>query len=161
MDLHQNPTIDAAMKAAQAQKSPVVLAAAASAVAAVERVAARPDNGMSGPAVEAAAPQLAQAVATAVANTPEMQNVLNTEKHFYLKRSFWAQVGAVAAGLMSFTTFAIQYMQQHTSEDGTQSISLLGFAFAAWSWYSAFRAGRATVPLGSKPTWLPFPLNRG
>lgn len=157
----RDPILDEMVRRKAAEKSPAVLAATASAVEAMEEVAGRSDNQMSAPAVSAASPQIAQAVAEAVAATPEMQNVLNTERHFWLKRSFWAQVGAAAAGLMSFATFAIQYMQQHTSEDGTQSISVLGFAFAAWSWYSAFRAGRATVPLGSKPTRLPFPLNRG
>jgi hypothetical protein len=138
----------------------LIAATAARATAAVAQTAASPTNDMNPQAVAQATPQLQASIATAIA--PVIANLTNAEAHFWQKRTFWSQVGSGFAALGFIATPIIDYMQHHTTSGGVSTVTALGLAAAAWSGYSAYRAGRASTPLGTpeKPR-LPYPLNRG
>lgn len=142
-----------------ASGSEVAAAAAANATRAVEAVASQSTNSMNPVAVEAASPQIAQAVQAAITNTPEVRNVLNTEAHWWQKRSRWSTIASACGGLVAAIAAVADYMSKNV--DQNSELSYITFGFALWAGYSAYRAGTATVPLGQKPTQLPFPLNRG
>lgn len=132
----------------------IAAAAAMNATLAVEAVAGRPTNDMNQRAVEDAAPQIASAIQTAINTTPEMQHVLNTETHFWQKRSFWS----AGSSALAATLVVIEYLRDNIKDD--EPLSLITLGLALYSGYMAFRAGTASAPLGQKPTQQ-YPQLRG
>lgn len=141
-----------------ASGSEIAAAAAMNATLAVERVAGRSDNEMNQIAVGNAAPEIAQAIKVAIDTTPEMQHVLNTE-HWWQKRSRWAFIIGIITTLggpaLSATGVEID---EPTKKFIVDTLTTLGGIVASGL---ALWAGIAKTPLGSKPTRLPFPLNKG
>lgn len=131
----------------------VIQSAARAAVQAVAETAASSTNAMSQAAVINASPELQRNVEQAIASNPLVQNVTNTEPHWWMKRTNWAAIAASLGAAWTIAQPAIAYMQAHTTNLGTTtSASAIGLALAVWSGYSAWKAGRpGTVPLGSKP----------
>lgn len=130
----------------------IIQAATQAAVTAVAMTATNPDNAMSTAAVLGAQSELKANIEQAIAANPLVQNVTNTEPHWWMKRTNWATLAAGLGAIVSIAQPVIVYMQSHTTEAGTTSVSVLGLAFAAWSGYSAWKAGRpGIVPLGTKP----------
>lgn len=131
-------------------------AAAENVTKAVEAVAERPTNSMSSAAVDDAKPELTAAIKAAIEKTPEIQNALSTEAHWWQKRTVWSTIASGLAGASVFAIAAADYMSKNVDDGGNFSWITLGFA--AWAGYSAWRAGRpGQVPLGTSR----YPLNRG
>lgn len=125
----------------------VVDAAVNAAMDAVTETAAKRDNNLSVPAVREAKPELIEAMTEAVAATPEVQHVTNTEPWF-TKRSRWAAIigpGAMVIGL-ALKFFGVEYSFGLT-EQGllAEALTALGTLVAG---YLALRAGIATKPIG-------------
>lgn len=138
--------------------SEVAAAAARNATIAMESVAERPDNNMSPRAVEEASPQIQTAVERAINATPEMQHVLNTEP-WYTKRSRWSAIISIAFVVLGpFISRAGLPVDTATANFISDLMTALG---GAWAAYLAYRAGTAKVPLGSSPTPMRYPQNRG
>lgn len=129
-------------------QNPVIAAASKAAMRAVIAVSEK-DNNLHPKTIEDVAPALEAAIDKAIAADPQVQNATNTETHFYQKRSFWATVGATGAGLTGAVAAFADYMS--TRVDDNSELSYVTIGFALWAGYSAFRAGRAKVPLGAKP----------
>lgn len=130
----------------------IIQSAARAAVQAVAETAASSTNAMSQAAVINASPELQRNVEQAIAANPLVQNVTNTEPHWWMKRTNWAAIASTFGAVVAIAQPALVYMQGHTTETGTTSVSILGLGFAIWSGYSAWKAGRpGAVPLGTKP----------
>lgn len=137
--------------------SAIAAAAAVNATIAVEEVAGRGSNQMSQVAVEDAAPAIASAIQVAIDTTPEMQHVLNTETHFWQKRTFWCTAYSSIVVLVPAISAFLKYMADHTVDGKVTATVIL---FGGLAGYSAFRAGKATRPLGTSATQLPYPQRR-
>lgn len=133
----------------------VLDAAVQRASAAVTQTAASPNNDMSGAAVAAAQPELRASIEAALA--PVIQNLTNTEPHFWMKRTFWSQVGSGLAVLSFIATPVVNYLESHTTSGGSSTITAVGLLAAVWAGYAAYRAGHATTPLGT-PSQPPNPV---
>lgn len=130
-------------------QDPTIAAAASSAVEAVVATASSPSNKMSTPAVTAAEGELRENIERAIAETPEVKHVTNTEDHFWQKRTFWAVVYSGASALFPATDAFLKYMNNHAVDGKVTAGTIF---FAAIAGYAAARAGIAKVPLGSKTT---------
>lgn len=130
----------------------VIQAAAQAAVNAVTATAASPTNDMSTAAVVGANRELGANIEQAIAASPLVQNVTNTEPHFWMKRTFWSALYASGTAVCTIMAPVILYLQAHTTSTGATTISGIGLALAFAGGYSAWKAGRpGNVPLGSKP----------
>lgn len=138
-------------------QSPVIVAAAKEAMEAVQATAEKPSNNVSIKAVTDAKVEMTAAITKAIATTPEVQNLTSTETHFWQRRSFWSQVGSGLGGFAAVAVPVIQYLQDHTTDAGTTTISAFGLLVCIWSNYSSYRSRNASTPLGTKP----YPQNRG
>lgn len=132
-------------------QNPAIAAATKAAMAAVTATAAKPTNTIPSKSVADAAPALEAAITKAIAADPVVQNATNSEAHWWQKRSNWSWLAATAAGSAAALGIVIDYLQTHTFLKGDGSINWIVIGFALWSARAAFRAGRATVPLGVKP----------
>lgn len=130
--------------------NPVVDAAVNAAMDAVTETAAKRDNNLSTPAVREAKPELIEAMTEAVAATPEVQHVTNTEDHWYQKRTSWAAIIGPACFIMGMALKLTGYDYSFGLEEQgllADALAALGVfvaaVFARW-------AGIATKPLFSK-----------
>lgn len=126
---------------------PVLAAAVQRATDAVAHTAASPNNAMNPTAVAEAQPQLHASIEAAIA--PVIANATNTEAHWWQKRSRWSAIGSSFAALGFIAGPVLEYMRTHTTDSGSTTVSAFGLAMAVWAGYSAYRAGRATTPLGT------------
>lgn len=129
-------------------KNVVVEAAAEKAMEALTKEAGKSTNAMSVTAVADAAPAIERAMEKAIAATPEMQHVLNTEAHFWQKRTFWSALASAA----TFLGAAGIYIAERMSTGDANELTLGLMFSAALAGYGAIRAGIATRPLGMSPT---------
>lgn len=130
-DDKQNPFVEAAVKAA---------------MGAVTNTATKRSNDLSTPAVRDAMPELIKAAEKAVAANPEVQHVLNTERHFWQKRTFWSTVYSAGAAIVPAAAAFLNYMNNHAVDGKVTAATII---LAAAAGYAATRAGIAVVPLGA------------
>ena len=137
-------------------QNPAIAAAAKAAATAVVTTAASPSNEMSSAAVAGAKQELQANIAAAIAANPVVQNATNTETHWWQKRSNWSWLAATAAGSAAAFGIVVDYLQNHTFINADGSINWIVIGFAVWSARAAFRAGRATTPLGTPEPRYPM-----
>lgn len=129
-------------------ENPVVEAAVTAAMDAVTETATKRDNNLSTPAIREAKPELVEAMTAAVAASPEVQHVLNTEP-WYTKRTRWAAIIGPATMVLGIglKLLGVEYSFGLT-EQGllADALTALGTLVAG---YLALRAGIATKPIGA------------
>jgi hypothetical protein len=128
-------------------QNPVLTDAVSRAAGAVAKTAASPTNDMNPDYVAGASAELRANIAQAI--SPLIQHLTNNEPHFWLKRTFWSQVGSGLGAIASIGVPVVQYLQAHTIDSGTASVSMFGLAMCIWSNYSAWSARNSTTPLGT------------